>query len=194
MPPVPGPPQRTGVVIPLRAFASGKARLASVLDDAQRGELATMMANCVVAAAGELPIVIVSSAVEVQEWASTHGLAVIDDPGTGLDGAASKGGDHLRDRGFQRVIVAHADLPRARPGALVPFAAIDVGTVAMVRAHRDDGTPVLSVPADPPFPYSYGIGSATRHATLAGELGFAVEIVHDAALAYDVDLPEDLIS
>ena len=194
MQPVPGPRQRSGVVIPLRAFASGKARLASVLDDAQRGELATMMANCVVAAAGELPIVVVSSAPEVQAWADVNGLDVIDDPGTGLDGAASEGGAFLRDRYFERIIVVHADLPRARPAALLPFAEIDVGTVAIVPAHRDEGTPVLSVPANPPFPYSYGIGSAPRHAMLARELGFAVEIIHDPELGYDVDLPEDLIS
>ena len=192
MQPVPGPTRNAGVVIPLRAFASGKARLAAVLNDQERTELATMMANRVVAAAGLLPIVIVSSAPEVHAWADAHELDVVDDPGNGLDGAVVVGTSHLRDRGFTRLIVAHADLPRARPGALERFAVAEPDVVMIVPCHRDDGTPVLSVPADPAFPFSYGIGSARRHAALARQLGLAVRIVRDRELGYDIDLPEDL--
>jgi 2-phospho-L-lactate guanylyltransferase CofC len=192
MKPVPGPSQPAGVVIPLRAFASGKARLAAVLNDDERTELATMMANRVVAAAGLLPIVVVSSAPEVQAWADGHGLCVVDDPGDGLDGAVVVGASHLRDRGFARLIVAHADLPRARPGALERFGATEPDIVTIVPCHRDDGTPILSVPAEPTFPFSYGIGSARRHAALARQLGLAVRIVRDRELGYDIDLPEDL--
>ena len=62
MQPVPGLEPRAGVVIPIRAFRSGKVRLADVLSTTERAELAETMADRVVAAAGNLPIVIVSSA------------------------------------------------------------------------------------------------------------------------------------
>src|SRR5437588_444238 len=80
----------TGVVIPVRAFALGKARLAAQLDDETRTNLARKLADRVGAASGELPTVVVSSASDVREWARTRGLDVIDDPGT-LDDAAAVG-------------------------------------------------------------------------------------------------------
>ena len=188
-----GSSPRAGVVIPLRAFANGKARLATVLDDLERTALARSMADCVVEACGTLPALVVSSALEVHAWAATRGLEMVEDPGAGLDAAAREGAEWFRARGFDRVIVAHADLPRARPGALEPFAAVAPGDVVIVPSHRDDGTPVLSIPVHPPFPFAYGVGSAHRHEQIARELGLAVRLVRDDELGYDVDLPEDLL-
>ncbi len=194
MQPGPGSSPRAGVVIPLRAFANGKARLAAVLDDRERTALARSMADCVVEASGTMAVLVVSSAAEVHEWAETRGLEVVDDPGAGLDAAAREGVQWFRAREFDRVIVAHADLPRARPGSLERFADVAPGGVVIVPSHRDDGTPVLSIPVHPPFQFAYGVGSAYRHAQIARELGLAVQLVHDDELAYDVDLPEDLLS
>jgi 2-phospho-L-lactate guanylyltransferase len=192
MDPVPGHARVAGVVIPIRAFRSGKARLADALDADQRAQLALAMAERVVAAAGPLPIVVVSSDAEVRGWAGAAGIRVVADPGGGLDAAAAAGLEHHRAQGRRRVVVAHADLPRARPDALVRFASLPGGIVALVPCHRDDGTPVLSVPTSPGFPFAYGPGSARRHAALARGLGLATLVVRDAALGYDVDLPADL--
>lgn len=193
MQPGPGSSPRAGVVIPLRAFLNGKARLATVLDDGERTALARSMADCVVEACGSLPVVVVSAATEVHAWAEARGITVVADVGDGLDAAAHSGAQWFRARGFDRVVVAHADLPRARPGALEPFAAVDAGDVLIVPSHRDDGTPVLSIPLHSPFPFAYGVGSAHRHEQIARELGFAVRLVIDEELGYDVDLPEDLL-
>ncbi len=103
----------SGVVIPIRAFASGKARLAESLDVATRAALGRQWAGTVVQAAAPLTTVVVSSDPEVREWAALLGVEVVDDPGT-LDRAAAVGRDRLRDRGCTRVIVAHADLPYPR--------------------------------------------------------------------------------
>src|SRR5918995_1599029 len=103
----------TGVVIPVRAFALGKARLAAQLDDANRADLARKLADRVGAAAGELPTVVVSSASDVRDWARSRGLEVVDDPGT-LDDAAATGRGWVGARGCARAVIAHADLPLAR--------------------------------------------------------------------------------
>jgi 2-phospho-L-lactate/phosphoenolpyruvate guanylyltransferase len=189
---VPGRAQHAGVVIPIRAFRSGKARLADALDEDQRAGLARAMAERVVAAAGVLPIVVVSSDGEVGSWVDAAGIERVDDPGRGLDAAVAAGFDHHRARGYRRVIVAHADLPLARPGALVQFAATGPDIVTIVPCHRDDGTPVLAIPTDVPFPFAYGPGSARRHAATARALGRAVHLVRDPELGYDVDVPADL--
>jgi 2-phospho-L-lactate guanylyltransferase len=179
-----------GVVIPVRAFALGKARLAEELDDATRAGLARKLADCVGAAAGELPTVVVSSAPDVRDWARTRGLDVVDDPGT-LDEAAAVGREWVGARGRARAVIAHADLPRAR--TLAPLARDGARPiVALVPCHRDDGTTVLSVPVDVPFRFAYGPGSFRRHAAEARRLGLGFRVVRDAELAFDVDVPDDL--
>lgn len=179
-----------GVVIPVRAFALGKARLAPQLGVADRSDLARRLADSVAAAAGELPAVVVSSASEVRDWARSRGLEVIDDPGS-LDEAAAAGRGWVRERGCTRVVIVHADLPRAR--TLAPLAR-DRGRpiVAAVPCHRDDGTNVLSVPVDAPFRFQYGPGSFRNHAGEARRLGLGLRVVRDADLAFDVDVPDDL--
>jgi 2-phospho-L-lactate guanylyltransferase len=179
-----------GVVIPVRAFALGKARLAEQLDDATRADLARRLADRVAAAAGEIPTVVVSSATDVRDWARGRGLDVVDDPGT-LDDAAVVGRQWVATRGLARAVIAHADLPLAV--TLAPLARDGAQpVVAMVPCHRDDGTTVMSVPTDVEFRFAYGPGSFRRHAAEARRLGLGFRVVRDAELAFDVDVPDDL--
>ena len=182
----------SGAVIPIRAFALGKARLAASLDGAERAALGRRWAEQVVQAAGDLPIVVVSSDPDVRVWAAGLGVDVLDDPGS-LDGAASIGRDHLRDRGCSRVVVAHADLPRAHDLARLTRDASQP-VVALVPCHRDDGTPVLSVPTAADFRFAYGPASFRRHAAEARRLGLGLRVVRDRDLAFDVDVPDDLVA
>ena len=177
-------------MVPIRAFALGKVRLAGHLSDTGRSELARRCADTVVDAAGELPVVVVSSDPAVRDWAFARALDTLDDPGS-LDAAADAGRAWIASQGGTRVVVAHADLPRARSfDALVRDGARDV--VALVPCHRDDGTPVLSIPVDLDFRFAYGVGSFRRHAAEARRTGAALRVVRDPALAFDVDLPDDL--
>jgi 2-phospho-L-lactate/phosphoenolpyruvate guanylyltransferase len=180
----------SGVVIPIRAFALGKARLAASLDASGRAALAQRWAEQVVHAAAPMPVVVVSSDPDVRVWATNLGLEGIDDPGT-LDAAAGAGRDHLRAQGCTRVVIAHADLPRAHDlSRLARDAARPV--VALVPCHRDDGTPVLSLPTDVEFRFAYGPSSFRRHAAEARRLGLGLRVVRDPDLAFDVDVPDDL--
>jgi len=181
-----------GVVIPIRAFALGKARLADALDDVTRATLARRWADTVLDAAEDLPAVVVSSDPEVCEWARARGAQVVNDPGS-LDAAANAGRAALIARGCARVVVAHADLPHARSfAALVRDGSLPL--LAIVPCHRDDGTPVLSVPADAPFAFAYGPGSFRRHVAEARRIGLGVRVVRDPDLAFDVDVPDDLLN
>jgi 2-phospho-L-lactate guanylyltransferase len=181
---------RAGVVLPIRSFLLGKARLASELDDDARAELGQRLAERVVDAAQPYPIVVVTSAPEVRDWAQHRGLAVLEDPGS-LDGAAARGQASLAKAGLSRVVIAHADLARARSlGRLADDGARPV--VALVPCHRDDGTNVLAIPADAPFRFAYGPGSFRRHAAEARRLAMGLRVVRDPDLAFDVDVPDDL--
>jgi 2-phospho-L-lactate guanylyltransferase len=181
-----------GAVIPIRAFALGKARLADSLDADERATLARRWAEQVVHAADPMPVVVVSSDPEVGAWARDLGVELVDDPGS-LDGAAAVGRDRVRTWGCGRAVIAHADLPRA--AHLERFAGDATRPiVALVPCHRDDGTPVLSVPTDVPFEFAYGPGSFRRHVGIARRLGLGVRVVRDPDLAFDVDIPDDLLA
>lgn len=178
------------VIVPLRSFSGGKARLATILDAAERVEFARAMANRIVDAAGARAVVIVSSAIEVIEWAAERGLARIDDPGT-LDAAARDGRAWARAHGHDRFVVAHADLPLATTlDHVAGDAALPIAVI--VPDHRGDGTPVLALPADAAFEFAYGPGSFARHVEEASRCGLETRIVHDHALSFDIDVPADL--
>jgi 2-phospho-L-lactate guanylyltransferase len=183
-------PAQAGIVIPLRSFELGKARLADALDDVARAQLARTMADRVVDAAGARPVVVVTSALDVQKWATDRGLATIDDPGS-LDGAAHAGRAWAAKACFDRYVIVHADLPN-----IVSLDAVvtdgDAPVAVVVPDHRDDGTPVLSLPTRCQFTFGYGPRSAARHVAEAQRCGLAVRILRDPALAFDVDVPADL--
>lgn len=184
------PSHSAGVVVPLRSFVLGKARLAPALDDAARHDFTRVMAERVVAAAGTRPVVVVSSAPEVSAWAASLGVASIRDPGR-LDAAADAGREWVRDRGFSRVVVVHADLPLARSLDGIADDA-DAPVAVLVPDRHDDGNPVLAIPSSAPFVFAYGPGSCARHAAEARRCGLAVRIVRDRELGFDVDVEDDL--
>lgn len=183
---------RTGVVVPIRGFALGKERLAAQLRPEDRAELARLLAERVVAAARGFETAVVSSDATVRDWARASGLAVLDDPGS-LDAAARTGLAWSASRGHTRVVVAHADLPLVQTFEPVLHDGSRPVVVA-VPCHRDDGTPVLSLPTSSPwsFPFSYGPASFRRHAAAARRLGMGFRVVRDRTLAFDVDAPRDL--
>jgi 2-phospho-L-lactate/phosphoenolpyruvate guanylyltransferase len=179
-----------GVVLPLRSFTEGKARLASRLGSDARAQLVRRMADCVADAAGDRTVVVVSDALDVRAWADDRGFTTIADPGS-LNAAADTGRAHLRALGLARVVIAHADLPFATTfDHVAGDGERDVAVI--VPCHRDDGTPVLSLPVDVPFRFQYGAGSFARHCTEAQRVGLETRVVRDPALAFDVDVPDDL--
>jgi 2-phospho-L-lactate guanylyltransferase len=182
--------ETAGVVVPLRSFALGKARLADVLDDSARRAFSRTMAERVVAAAAARPTVVVSSAPDVVEWARGLRLPHIDDPGS-LDAAAHAGRAWVREQGLGRVVIMHADLPLASTLDGIADDG-DQPVAVIVPDHHDDGTPVLALPTNADFEYAYGPGSCARHVTEAGRCGLGVRVVHDHALGFDVDDAADL--
>jgi len=176
------------VLIPVKAFAEAKHRLAPALGAAERSALARDMATHVARSAAPLPVAVVCDDTEVRDWATAVGAEVVWRPGTGLNGAVASGVEHLRAAGFDRVVVAHGDLPRAGP--LTPLG--DWPGITLVPDRRNDGTNVIALPSDCPFGFSYGRGSFARHLAEAQRLGCSLRILRDPALGLDIDLPADL--
>jgi 2-phospho-L-lactate guanylyltransferase len=176
------------VLVPVKAFAEAKVRLASALPPADRALLARSMAERVVAAAGSLPVAVVCDDREVATWARGLGALVIWEPGQGLNRAVDDGVRHLSGLGVEHVIVAHADLPLATDlGWIGRFPG-----VTLVPDRHEDGTNVIGLPTGTDFVFSYGPGSFARHSAEARRLLLPWRVVRAPLLAWDVDLPDDL--
>jgi 2-phospho-L-lactate/phosphoenolpyruvate guanylyltransferase len=180
--------QRAALLVPVKAFARAKVRLAPALDPVARAELARKMAGVVLDAAGGLPAAVVCDDADVRAWAEARGTRVVWTPGLGLDGAVQAGVARLASEGVRQVIVAHADLPLATDLAWIA----DFAGVTLVPDRHLDGTNVACIPASAGFVFSYGPGSFGRHRAEASRLGLLTRLVADHRLGWDVDLPADL--
>lgn len=177
------------VLVPVKAFRHAKERLAGVLDDAARADLARSMAATVLAAAKDLPLAVVCDDDEVAAWARARRADVVWRPGRGLNGAVADGVEHLAEAGATHVIVAHADLPLADDLARI---AAGFAGVTLVPDRRRDGTNVLCLPVRSGFEFHYGPRSFRRHQREAARLGLPCRVLVDRRLAWDVDEPDDL--
>jgi 2-phospho-L-lactate guanylyltransferase len=176
------------VLVPVKAFADAKARLAGVLSPAERQRFARWTAARVIAAAGEAPVFVVCDDHEVAEFARSHGAEVLWQPGVGLNAAVSLGVAALRELGVAQVVVAHGDLPL--PGSLLDVSI--AGAITLVPDAAGDGTNVVCVPTDLAFDFSYGAASFPRHLANALALRVPVAVRRDALLGIDIDIPSDL--
>lgn len=171
-----------------------KGRLSGVLAPDERRRLARWLADGVVAAASGAPVFVVCDDDEVRDWAIERGASALWTAELGLNGAVDDGVASIGQRGFDHVIVSHADLP-------LPSRLLDVaraGTATFVPDPNGDGTNVMSFPI--PHAHgrsgvitaSYGPGSFVRHRNAATRAGLAVEVRIDAELSLDLDTPTDL--
>ena len=192
MPVVPRPVHILGlsvaVLVPVKAFTEAKVRLAPALGPSARVRLVQTMAECVVRAAGNLPVSVVCDDPEVAAWAKAQGASVVWAPERGLNGAVQQGVTALAAEGASQVVVAHADLPLAADlGAVAAFHG-----VTLVPDRHDDGTNVVCVPTHAEFHFSYGPGSLARHTAEVLRLGLPLRVMREPLLAWDVDVPSDL--
>ena len=176
------------VLVPVKAFAEAKVRLADALAPEARVTLARTMAAGVVRAAGFLPVAVVCDDRDVATWARGLGTLVIWEPGQGLNRAVEDGVRRLARLGVRHETVAHADLPLATDLTWVGR----FRGVTLVPDRRENGTNVVGVPVDRDFVFSYGPGSFARHVAESRRLALPLRIVRAPGLSWDVDLPTDL--
>lgn len=177
------------MLVPVKSFSEAKRRLAPALEPPLRQELARRMAENVLAAARPLLTAVVCDDPTVADWARGQGALVIWEPGRGLNGAVEHGVRRLAGLGTEQVIVAHADLPWASGlSAIGPF-----DGVTLVPDRHGDGTNVVSLPPTVPFRFHYGPGSFARHLAQCQTTGLSHRVLQVPDLAYDVDVPADLI-
>jgi len=178
-------------LVPLKALAQAKGRLAPLLAPLQRRLLAIAMFEDVVAALQAVPAldppVVVSPDREVWRRADAMGCRVVEEPpGThDLNGALATAAAALRGR--DPLLVVAADLPLASAAGLERVLEAAQAPVAVVPSHDGGGTNVLAWRDPASFAPSFGPDSAARHLSVPGAVR-----VDEPGLALDVDTADDL--
>jgi 2-phospho-L-lactate guanylyltransferase len=175
------------VAIPVRSFTAGKTRLQPELEPPLHRTLTEgMAARAVEAARGTSVdrVFVIAGSPEVRTWAAGLNLAVLDDPGAGLDRAVGAAIDVSVDGGSAWVIL-HADLPLVTAEALVPVVAAASEGPVIVPSYNG-GTAVLG--GREPQPLRYGPASFHHHLASAPK----AQVIVDYRLAIDVDTRRDL--
>lgn len=185
-------------IIPLKASAEAKSRLAGALDDAAREALVRAMAAHVAAAArGAVNIdrlCMVAPGVPDFGPDFLGDALLVADPGQGLNPALAAALAEVGAQGASRAVIVAADLPTLAPRDLELLAAAPAGEIAIAPDRHGTGTNALSLPLPQAagFAFAFGPDSFALHHAEAERLGLAIEVIHSHGLARDIDEPPDL--
>jgi 2-phospho-L-lactate guanylyltransferase len=179
---------RVALIVPVKSFAIAKGRLASVMSEDARAQLAKECATRVLLAAGTWPTYVVCDDDDVTQWATQHGATVVHCTQPGINAAVRAGRDQALRDGIDHVVIAHGDLPLAHR---FDHVVVD-NTITLVPDRHHDGTNVLALPATSPFETTYGPQSFHRHVEQAHTLGLAHVIIEDEELSLDIDTADDV--
>ena len=179
-------------LVPLKALAEAKGRLAPEVGPLQRRLLAIAMFEDVIAALQAVPAltapVVVSPDREVWRRADAMGCRVVEEPpGAGdLNAALAAAAKAAGVGNGSPLLVVAADLPLASAAGLERVLAAEA-PVAVVPSADGAGTNVLAWRDPASFAPSFGADSAARHLAVPGAVR-----VDDPGLSLDVDTVEDL--
>lgn len=192
--------KRIWALIPLKDFACAKSRLASALDVEDRRALTMAMAFDVATALMRSQtvarVIMVSDIPELNKLMGINGLGHFDtQQSQGLNEDLTTAAAWACGQGATHMLIAHADLPCLTPHAIDRFLleAKDSPTSRMRAAacKEGSGTNLLLAPLPLALPLVFGKNSLARFCQNAAAVDIAIDVVHDASLAADIDEPED---
>jgi len=187
------------ILVPIKDTATAKQRLAGVLDQAARTELARAMLHDVLTALHnweKRPAVgIVTSDSYATKLAAEYGFEVIPDPDNpGETGAIEMATRVCVERGVAETLVIPADIPLIQASELEEIlrqAPLE-GSVLVPAGDGRGTNAALRRPADL-FPLKFGNDSFRPHHAAAQATGKPCVVLQLPGIAVDVDNPADLL-
>jgi 2-phospho-L-lactate guanylyltransferase len=186
------------ILIPVKNLSTAKQRLAAVLDQPARTELAQAMLHDVVAVVAlwerRPPCALVSSDLFAIELARQYDLEIIPDPDNpGETGAIEMATRLCVERGVESTLVVPADIPLIRASELekILAEAPAEGSVLVPAADGRGTNAAFRRPANL-FPLRFGNDSFKPHLAAAQATGKPCKVLRFPGIALDVDNPGDL--
>jgi 2-phospho-L-lactate guanylyltransferase len=186
------------ILIPVKNLAAAKQRLAAVLDQSARTELAQAMLHDVVAALAAWPhhpaCGLVTSDPFAVDLARQYNFEVIPDPANpGETGAIEMASLLCEQRGIDSTLVIPADIPLIQVNELEQiFAQAPAAGTVLVPAADGRGTNAAFRRPANLFPLRFGNDSFRPHLAAAQATGKPCQVLQLPSLALDVDNPGDL--
>ncbi len=187
-------------VLPLKALSPVKTRLAPILSPGQRDGLMKAMVEDVLTALRDCPavegVLVVSRDLDIPALADAYGAEVLVlDQDKDLNSAVQAATDYLADKGIERCLVLHGDIPLARPGDLARLIEESVHSeLTLLPCKQEQGTNALVTPLPASIPFLYGDASYHRFLQAAQQQGLKTHTVDLPELALDIDSPDDLLA
>lgn len=186
------------ILIPVKNLSSAKQRLAAVLDQSARTELAQAMLHDVAAAIAAWPerpaCALVTGDSFALDLAHQYDFEIIPDPANpGETGAIEMATQICVSRGVESTLVIPADIPLMQASELEQiFArAPREGSVLAPAADGRGTNAAFRRPANL-FPLRFGNDSFKPHLAAAQAIGKPCVVLQLPGIAVDVDNPEDL--
>ncbi|MBN9076778.1 MAG: 2-phospho-L-lactate guanylyltransferase [Rhizobiales bacterium 65-79] len=189
-------PLKAWALVPVKAFTHAKRRLAGILSDEERAELARAMLLDLfdtIGAAHLSGFTVVASDSEVARLVAMAGGDICDEPATGgLNDAVLVGLRHCRHRAPACVVVP-TDVPYLEP-ATIAFATQSAleGFGCAAEAVRDGGTNLLAFPSRIRLAPRFGPDSFLSHLSEMRSAGLTTRILSTPDTRFDLDTPGDL--
>ena len=188
----------TVILVPVKNLSSAKQRLAAVLDQLARTELAQAMLHDVLTAlhdwTNRTQVAVVSSDPYVVRLAREYAFEVIPDPeNPGETGAIEMATRICVESGAESTLVIPADIPLIRSWELEEILqnAPAEGSVLVPAADGRGTNAAFRRPANL-FPLRFGNDSFKPHLAAAQATGKTCIVLDLPGIAVDVDNPEDL--
>ena len=182
-------------LLPIKRLSDAKQRLAEDLGPEQRLQVSRALVHDALLLAESVDFLtwfVVTDDPDVANEAKERGLAVVDDPGTGLNDALGAGVDRVRTEGADSVTVVPADVPLAFRGDIQDL--LETGAtsdVVVVPSEQDGGTNALYLSPPGVLEPSFGASSLRAHIDQAERRGLRCAILNLPRLALDLDTLED---
>jgi 2-phospho-L-lactate guanylyltransferase len=189
----------TFAIVPVKALALAKRRLAPVLPEAARRRLVLAMLEDVLSAVAQVEgierVVVVTPDAWAARLAESQGALIVPEPRAGeLNAAIESGIAFALSRGIGQALILPADIPLATPGelaSLIQSRGSKPG-VTLAPSHDSNGTNALLLAPPDAIAPCYGPGSYLQHMSQAMARHIDVNVLHLAGVARDIDEPADL--
>jgi 2-phospho-L-lactate guanylyltransferase len=184
-------------IVPAKALDQAKGRLAAILSETERRELALAMLEDVVRALLAVSaidfVVVVSPVADVRALAEEVGAAAIEEPANvrGINQALSFALESLEPRP-EAIVVVLADVPEIRVEDVEACIAAVPERGLVIAPSHDKGTGLLAMRPAGLIPFRFGAQSFSLHKREAAAQSLDMEVVRSESIARDIDSPADL--
>jgi 2-phospho-L-lactate guanylyltransferase len=186
-------------LVPAKSLDRAKGRLASLLSEEERRQLALAMLEDVVRALQAVPsidaVTVISPDAEVLAKARELGAEGLGEPASvrGINQALVHGMETAVAEGADTVLIVLADVPAVTPADIESvLTALPDGRGVAICPSSARGTSILALRPPNVIPFRFGQNSFAAHKREVMARGITASVARIDSVANDIDEPEDL--